>query len=236
MSLTSRTVLDGVVLMVAGSPEGVGPDVLKRLAPQASAIVAIDAGADRLLEADICPDLLIGDLDSIGEEARTAFKVRGVETYAVSPIKDESDVALALEWAIDQGFTRAVFTHALGGRLDHTLGVLGAINRMGLPLVDLIDLSVQVRCFSAEGTPRVMLSDFGLRSGDEFSVLSLDPQARLNAQGVAYPADQLELPLLGDRGLSNIVVEESAFVEAARGRLMLIKTMPLDDRYRLPSV
>jgi thiamine pyrophosphokinase len=72
-----------------------------------------------------------------------------------------------------------------------------------------------------------MLADFNLHTGEEFSLFSLDEQACFDAEGVAYPAQKLTMPVLGDRGISNVVISASAYVEARAGRFMLVRPLPL---------
>ncbi len=215
-------------LLVAGSPDGVGSEILRILASNASCVVAVDGGGDPLRAAEITPDLLIGDFDSISDVALAAVDAQVTEIVQVSSIKDESDLALALAVIARRGTKRVVLTHALGGRFDHTLAVLGALQAASTLAVDVIDTYTQIRFFSDEVEPRMLLADFCLYPGEEFSLFSLDDQALFTAEGVAYPAQVLALSVLGDRGVSNVVIDPSAYLQAHKGRFMLVRTLPLE--------
>ncbi|MFW6304076.1 MAG: thiamine diphosphokinase [Candidatus Sumerlaeota bacterium] len=90
-------------------------------------IIAADGGMRHLRAMSLRPNLLIGDMDSIGsgdwEQAEDA------ERLVYPPDKDRSDSELAVEWAIEQGADQICLMAATGGRLDHTLGHAAMILR-----------------------------------------------------------------------------------------------------------
>ena len=82
-------------------------------------LIAADAGYAALERAGIVPDLVMGDFDSLG----AAPEHPNVLTH--SPIKDDTDLMLAVRWALERGWRRFEIYGALGGRrLDQTLASL----------------------------------------------------------------------------------------------------------------
>ena len=78
-------------------------------------LIAADAGYAALAAAGLRPDLVIGDFDSLGAPPEHP----NVITH--SPVKDDTDLILALRWALDRGWRRFEIYGALGGeRLDQT--------------------------------------------------------------------------------------------------------------------
>ena len=79
-------------------------------------LIAADRGYDALRRAGIAPDLIMGDFDSLG------YTPEGENVLPHSPIKDDTDLLLAIRWAMERGWRRFVIYGALGGkRLDRTV-------------------------------------------------------------------------------------------------------------------
>ena len=79
-------------------------------------LIAADKGYEALRNAGIAPDLIMGDFDSLG------FTPEGENVLPHSPIKDDTDLLLAIRWAMERGWRRFVIYGALGGkRLDQTV-------------------------------------------------------------------------------------------------------------------
>ena len=79
-------------------------------------LIAADKGFAALQEAGIAPDLILGDFDSLG------YTPEGENVLPHSPIKDDTDLLLAIRWAMERGWRRFVIYGALGGnRLDQTV-------------------------------------------------------------------------------------------------------------------
>ena len=90
----------------AASLEGV------RLSPCAGDyIIAADGGYRSLRARGIEPDFVMGDFDSLGYRPDHP----NVETHPV--MKDDTDLGLAVRWALGHGYRRLVMAGALGGRI-----------------------------------------------------------------------------------------------------------------------
>ena len=79
-------------------------------------LIAADRGYASLRAAGLAPDLIMGDFDSLG------YTPEGENVLPHSPIKDDTDLLLAIRWAMERGWRRFVIYGALGGkRLDQTV-------------------------------------------------------------------------------------------------------------------
>ncbi|SEN20450.1 thiamine diphosphokinase [Loktanella fryxellensis] len=94
-------------------------------------VVAADGGADHALKAGLTPLAVIGDMDSASPAARVAF------ANVLHPVaeQDSTDFEKVLSRVDAPLIMAAGF---LGGRLDHTLAVLGVLARRGAGHVVLI--------------------------------------------------------------------------------------------------
>ncbi len=78
-------------------------------------VIAADGGYDNLKSLEISPNILLGDFDSIS-------KIPSVKNIIQHPAeKDETDMMLAVEKGLENGYNCFVIYGGLGGRLDHTL-------------------------------------------------------------------------------------------------------------------
>ncbi|QUS34942.1 thiamine diphosphokinase [Falsirhodobacter algicola] len=174
------------VTLVAGGP-ATRRD-LRLCLRRAPHLVAADGGADRALAAGLCPDAVIGDLDSISDGARQALAGR---LHHVTE-QESTDFDKALR-NIDAPFVLAA--GVTGARADHGLAVLNALVRHRGPPCLLI------------GPEDVILHAhrplrLGLRVGDR---VSLFPMARLagRAKGLVWPIEGITFAPDGRIGTSN---------------------------------
>lgn len=82
--------------------------------------IAVDEGLAHLHKQGIKPLLAIGDFDSL-EDQRLLEDLQ-VERYPVK--KDDTDTALAIRYAISQGYDEIDVYGVLGGRADHMMAAL----------------------------------------------------------------------------------------------------------------
>lgn len=78
-------------------------------------VIAADGGYTYFKKANITPDIIIGDFDSLGEipDAENIIKL--------NPVKDITDMDAAVKLGIDRGYTEFHLYGACGGRIDHTI-------------------------------------------------------------------------------------------------------------------
>lgn len=84
-------------------------------------VVAVDGGYSFLAQAGVTADVVLGDFDSLGYVPNHPCVVKH------PPIKDKSDLELALDLALDQGARTLYAYGCLGQRLDHTISALQAL-------------------------------------------------------------------------------------------------------------
>jgi thiamine pyrophosphokinase len=190
-----------VVLIGGGvsSPEDLG--FLKDVAPY---IVAADGGANYLRRWDVRPDAIIGDMDSIREEAFWRAS-KGVKFVPVTE-QDSTDLEKCLR------LTRAPCYFGLGffgGRFDHSLAALHALLAFAdrkLILVGPDDLT-----FLAPQIWRARLDP-----GAVVSIYPLRPVTGVASTGLRWPVDGLALEVGGRIGSSNTAAAADVAVEFDR--------------------
>jgi len=180
-------------------------------------IVAVDGGTQHVLNADLKPTHIIGDLDSLPAALREDLEASGTVFRPHPPVKDETDLELALLWAVEQEAERIVILGALGGRPDQELA-----NLLLLAMPALRGHNVMV----ADGLWTIWLLHGGERAclrgrpGDMLSLLPLGGDALgVKTQGLAYPLERETLAFGPARGVSNVFAGAEATVEFEKGLL-----------------
>jgi len=160
-SLSNKPIVasDKPVCLVGGAR--IAKDAISAVSTHAGAFVGVDAGADHLLAADVRPAAVIGDLDSLSDQARATFQTCLFEVTEQSTTDFEKALTrVAAPMVLGLGFT--------GGRLDHSLSVLNVMARhvqRAILLIDRDDVSFvaplgQVAFYLPHGT-RVSIMPLG---------------------------------------------------------------------------
>ncbi|MCQ3806888.1 MAG: thiamine diphosphokinase [Acidimicrobiaceae bacterium] len=191
-------------------------------APQTDLVIAADAGLEVLLAAGRSVDLVVGDLDSVSQQALSDAAAGGAEIQQHRRDKDESDLELALTAAIWSGAQRVAVLLRDGGRLDHQLAnlLVLASPRWRQAVIDAV-----------VGEHRVWV----VHGGDERTIPLVAGEALAlhavgaTAQGVTttklrYPLAGGDLPSLVALGISNEAVADAPTIRVESGVVLVISS------------
>ena len=171
-------------------------------------IIAADGGADRLLEYEILPDKIIGDLDSISDKTATRLD----DWLILNKDIQKTDLEKAVDYAIERNAKKIQIVGWSGGRLDHTIAALGLAFD---PRVELIDEQFTVKS----------ISDLDIVEGEKgtlFSLISI-PEARVSIDGARWNLNHEKLKM-GGRGIHNEIGESGKVtIRCHSGNLILIQ-------------
>jgi thiamine pyrophosphokinase len=196
---------------------GEGPEsgTLKKLAERAELVVAADSGLEACEDADIAPDWIVGDMDSLGDTKR-------LEKYPAGRVirhpgdKDYSDTELALALLWEKGCDEAWLAGGGGGRTDHLLAIRSLFERERAPdrwftAVEEIRRLNDGQVLSADLPAGVIVSVFPLGSGP-WEAGSAGLKWPLN--GVAWES--------GGFSLSNIAEKSPFEIKSKKGIFLVI--------------
>ena len=188
--------------------------------------IACDSGFESCLSLGVNPDIVVGDFDSISDDAYKKIENTGAEVIKLNPIKDDTDTEFALRLA----FKRTKNTdeiYILGGtgaRIDHTLG---NINLLGLGLKHDRDvILVDERNYILMLAPGWTLE---LEKGNQFGkYISVFPYAGtasgVTMKGFKYPLHRATLEGFNTLTVSNEIVEDYASIYVAEGYLIVCES------------
>lgn len=187
-------------------------------------LVAADHGLDFFRETGMCPDIAVGDFDSLSEEGRKWLEeVEGLEVIRLKPEKDDSDTQSAAKLVMERGAKYIVFLGCTGTRLDHVMANLGLLlycKKQGVKAV-LVDENNYISLVDT-GTVLKKAEQFGKYVS--FFPLGGDVKG-LTLQGFKYPLRGFHLKT-SDAGLtvSNEIEAEEACVTYEDGELLMLMT------------
>ena len=178
------------------------------------AFLALDGAANRMVEADIVPAAIIGDLDSIDKTTLEHCKTNGTLVIH-TPNQEQSDVAKGLIWATKTYPDAQIDLIGIEiGRYDHHLAAYSALFETKSSARILMD------GWSAQ---RVRSTPTHIQVG-EGAIVSLMPfgdVAGVSLQGCEYPLEHASMTT-GTQGVSNKAIDSTIVVSAQSGDLLLL--------------
>jgi thiamine pyrophosphokinase len=205
-------------IFLHGSPDS--PGLIRHVAGRADLVVAADGGARYALKAGVMPDLVVGDMDSLGEDFARKIERRGATLERHPVRKDKMDGHLAVLAARERGATAADLLCAAGGRLGAlfaTPHILLAAERIGLRSTVVADRGrmfvIEAGTKTVHGTPQDSISIFPL-SG---------PAAGVTLEGMEYPLENASLQPGDTLGFHNELIGTEARVSVGEGALLVVQ-------------
>ena len=183
-------------------------------------IICADGGTRHALALGVTPNLVIGDMDSIQTEQWQELEKAGVSIELFPRDKNETDLELAIDRAIEFEPQQIVIVAALGGRLDQTIGNLALLTDLQLATFDVrLDDGIDEMFIC-----RNQVQIHG-RSGDIVSLIPWgNPVRGVQTEGLRWALKSETLYPEKTRGISNELLIETADIKIASGTLLVIHT------------
>lgn len=182
-------------------------------------IIAADGGANHCLRLGIQPDILIGDLDSINSDSHADLEAAGIHIIRYAENKDETDLELAINYAVEHGATRITLYGILGGRWDMSFANVMLLAAPKYAAIEFHVISVSLQIFILRDGQTATL--FG-NPGDIVSVLPFGGDALgIRYSGLAWSLDHGNLNTGSPIGVSNRMLEKEATITLESGTLII---------------
>jgi len=178
-------------------------------------LIAVNGGARHCQAIGLTPAVLIGDFDSIKTQERQALDQQGVTMVSYPACKDETDLELALRYAVEGGADEVLILAGMGSRWDQSLA--------NLLLPAMVELAgAQVRLVDGPQEAALVRGGETLKlhgqPGDKVSLIPLGGDVHgVTTHGLEYPLEEDALYFGATRGVSNILLGEEATIHIERG-------------------
>ena len=181
-------------------------------------IICADGGTRHARALGLKPDLVIGDMDSAGKDELQRLKESNVPLELFSHDKNETDLELAIQRAIEMNPEQILILAALGGRLDQTLANIALLAD---PRLSAFDVQLD------DGVEQVLLCrdqvQLDGRPGDLVSLIPWQgPVSKVETENLEWALHKETLYPDKTRGISNEMTAETASVSIVSGLLLVV--------------
>lgn len=200
-------------LIICGSPND-RIDFIKEEIDGYGFVICADSGYPKAREADVTPDLIVGDFDSYEGELPDNIEIITLRTH-----KDDTDSLHCLNVALERGYKEITIVGATGGRTDHALANISMLKYAAEHGARAVILSETETIFYL--TDSIVIDD---ADGLTFSVFpySGDSVTLTYLGEVEYPAKRLKVKKSEAVGISNIFREDCVQIIVENGDALLI--------------
>ena len=190
-------------------------------------IICADGGTHHALTLGIIPQLVIGDMDSATKDEMQRLKKEDVPIELYPRDKNETDLELALNRALDQSPSSILIIGALGGRLDQTLGNISLLSDWRLAALDIrLDDGIEEVFFcgdQSKAPSRAISRGIEGRRGDIVSLIPWNGAVKgISTNGLRWSLNHETLYPDKTRGISNEMLDALAEVSIEAGLLLII--------------
>jgi thiamine pyrophosphokinase len=181
-------------------------------------VICADGGARHALALDLTPDVVIGDLDSLDSDLRARLGNKGCQFLVHPARKDETDLELALRYALYRRVDEILILGALDGRMDQTLA-----NVLLLALPELEGTKVRIVAGDQEMFLIRGQASIEGQVGDTVSLLPIAGDVTgITTEGLEYPLQRGALKFWSTLGVSNVLTAQVARVWVENGLLLCV--------------
>lgn len=211
------------IYLVAGGPLSLVPDF--QLFDDSEVVwVGIDRGVFYLLNAGIKPAMAFGDFDSVTVEELAEIEKEVSDLKKFIPEKDETDMELALNWAIEQQPESILIFGATGGRLDH---LMANIQLLLKPLQQGINIPTEII-----DTKNILYvkkpGNYTVNKLDDIKYISFLPAtpsvSGMTLENFKYPLKDCHIPMGSTLCISNELIRGHGTFSFSEGILIVVRS------------
>jgi thiamine pyrophosphokinase len=146
-------------------------------------IICCDGSAESLLAADMEPEAIVGDLDSLNPMIAERFAARLFRDAE----QETNDLTKAVRWCINKRYKEIVILGATGKREDHTVGNISLLTEYAS------EIKVSMITDTGTFTPLLKSGFVKCFPGQQVSIFSINPETEITSLGLKYPLNNIKL-------------------------------------------
>lgn len=209
--------------IVAGGPLELIPS-LELFNGQQSVWVGVDRGVYYLMESGVLPERAFGDFDSVSEEELAMIERKVPQLNKFKPEKDETDMELALNWAIEQEPESITIFGATGGRLDH---LMANVQLLVKPVI--LQSGIQIELIDKYNTVYVKEpGSYKVARNEDLKYISFLPVtpsvSGMTLENFKYPLKDRHIPLGSTLCISNELIGDHGTFSFSEGILLVVRS------------
>lgn len=178
-------------------------------------VVGVDKGSYQCVLAKIRMKAALGDFDSITSEQKKEVERFAEEVITYNPVKDDTDCAAAISWALHHGYDKILVLGGLGGRQDHNYANLRLLKNTAAEII-FQDKKNKVFCLG-KGEYAINKSSY------KYLSLFAQEDSCITISNVAYPLKKRKLNSSDLYTVSNEIMTDHADLIIEYGRLIIMQ-------------
>ena len=183
-------------------------------------VIAADGGARNAINIGMHPDVVIGDLDSISGPTKENLSAQGSQFITYPHDKNQTDLELALDYAIQVGVEEVMLIGLLGGRLDQTLANLLLLTKDAYSSMKLVVSASPDTAHLLRDTDKITIE---ASTGDIVSLIPLSPiVSGVTTHNLRWPLNEAKLEFGSTLSISNEMEAPKVSIQIEKGKLLII--------------
>ena len=171
--------------------------------------IGVDKGVEHLLKQNIKPCIAIGDMDSI--EHISLLNDLRIRKY--SSIKDDTDTALAIDYALNHGYDEIDLYGVTQNRMDHFMAVIALLEKYKHISITIYDQTNKIKVLNP-GLHKINKDGYKY-----FSLFAFD-QSIISISDAHYPLHQYLLKRNDPLCVSNQMNDDYALIQTTESILL----------------
>ena len=181
-------------------------------------IIAVDKGLDTLNRAQIEPDYIIGDFDSVNNEILKQYENKNIQITYLKPEKDFTDTHMAIKLANEIGSKNITIIGAIGSRIDHSLANIHVLK-------EALDNNIKAKLVNGNNEIMLINKETVIKKNGDFKYVSIIPLTSkttgVTLKGFKYSLENATLNIGESIGISNEQIEDEASIKIKEGIAIL---------------
>lgn len=183
-------------------------------------IIAADRGGLVLVNHKIIPQLALGDFDSVNKREFQKIQKYARKLYRFKVEKDQTDLEIAIDEAVELKPKEIRIYGASGTRLDHTLAAMQLLEKYSEEniLIRVIDKNNEIILASKKYKTAKSKHKY-------LSLLPVTEKAIVSLESFRYPVSHKHFLRGTTLGISNEIIGAEGKVTVHKGKILIIKSL-----------